>query len=98
MTITYTVHICSCRDGIGKNEKTNLKLSAPECVLLGKLVSFLELFNVSTNELQGSNYPTLCTAVLAREELYLAIKPDTSDHPVVRNIKKKMIAKWDHSC
>ena len=77
-------------------KKVELILNATECTLLDKLIDFLEVFNVSTNMLQGSKYPTLNLAVLAREELYLAIQPEETDHPIIADLKERMLDKWDH--
>ena len=48
-----------------------------------------------TMEMQGDNYVTLSTAVLVREELYLAIQDKEGDSAILKQVKKLMRGKWD---
>ena len=66
--------------------KTNLILTKSEKDLLSKMVIFWELFNVSTNTLQGQQYATLNLAAFAREELYLR-SCHTSSDPVIKYLQ-----------
>ena len=63
--------------------------------MLKEYLRFLDDFKRSIMEMQGDNYVTLSTAVLVREELYLAIQDKEGDSAILKQVKKLMRGKWD---
>lgn len=80
---------------LDKMDRFDLMLSKTEIAMLKEYLRFLDDFKRSTMEMQGDNYVTLSTAVLVREELYLAIQDKEGDSAILKQVKKLMRGKWD---
>ena len=80
---------------LDKMDRFDLMLSKTEIAMLKEYLHFLDDFKRSTMEMQGDNYVTLSTAVLVREELYLAIQDKEGDSAILKQVKKLMRGKWD---